>query len=131
MTPEEQKSVVVYRIDKAHSELKEIQYLIDGACWNTATNRLYYACYYAVSVLLIKNGHRVSSHSVAISLFGEHFIKTEILSKKANRIYSELFQKRLSGDYADFFDNTEEFVLGIKPKAQELIHQITQIIEKN
>lgn len=130
MTPEERKAVVAYRIEKAHSELKEIQYLIDGACWNTATNRLYYACYYAVSALLIKNGLRVSSHSGAISLFGKHFIKTEILSKKMNRIYSELFQKRLSGDYADFFDNTEEFVLGIKPKAEELIEQITQLIKE-
>ena len=45
--------IVNYRIRKARETFNEVQLHIDNKLWNTAVNRLYYACYYAVIALLI------------------------------------------------------------------------------
>jgi len=42
-----------YRIQKARETFNEVGLHIQNELWNTAINRLYYACYYAVVALLI------------------------------------------------------------------------------
>ncbi len=39
---------VKYRMQRAKETLVEIETLIENKFWNTAVNRLYYACFYAV-----------------------------------------------------------------------------------
>ncbi len=45
-----------YRIQKAKDTIHEVKTHIGNKYWNTAINRMYYACYYAVGALLVKNG---------------------------------------------------------------------------
>jgi uncharacterized protein (UPF0332 family) len=49
--------------------------------WNTAINRMYYACFYAVSALLTKYDIEVNSHNGLRQKFGEHYVKTGIFEK--------------------------------------------------
>lgn len=53
MTSNERKELVDYRINKSKETFSEIDLLVQNKLWNTAVNRLYYACYYAVIALLI------------------------------------------------------------------------------
>lgn len=53
MTSKERKELVAYRINKAKETFSEIDLLIQNKLYNTAINRLFYACYYAVIALLI------------------------------------------------------------------------------
>ncbi len=53
MKEEERQALVHYRINKARETFDEIATLSEHKFWNTAVNRMYYACYYAVSALLI------------------------------------------------------------------------------
>jgi len=53
MNSEERKELVAYRISKAKETLNEIPLHIQNELWNTAVNRLYYTCFYAVSALLL------------------------------------------------------------------------------
>ena len=55
MNDSERSELVKYRIAKANSTLNEIHLHIENQLWNTAVNRLYYACYYAVTALLINS----------------------------------------------------------------------------
>ena len=55
MTPQQRFDVVVYRMESAKRLLVEIESHIDDGYYNTAINRMYYACFYAVSALLIHN----------------------------------------------------------------------------
>ena len=41
----------------------EVQIHLENALWNTAINRLFYACYYAVTALLIDQGIETKTHS--------------------------------------------------------------------
>jgi uncharacterized protein len=48
MTPET-RILVQYRLDRAREALAEAVLLLDSGHANTGVNRLYYACFYAVS----------------------------------------------------------------------------------
>ena len=53
MTYEQRNDVVNYRIENAIDTLKEVLDHCDNGYFNTAVNRLYYACYYATTALLL------------------------------------------------------------------------------
>ena len=91
---------------------------------------MYYACFHAVSALLVHHEMRVSSHKGARQLFAANFIKTGSIPESLGRVYSKLFQNRHSGDYTDYFDNTEESVNNNYPLAKELISRIKALIEE-
>lgn len=62
---------VKYRLQRANQTIFEIKILIDNKLWNTAINRMYYACFYAVGALLVKHGVETSSHSGSRQKFGQ------------------------------------------------------------
>ena len=51
LSNEERDTVVKIRLRQAKETYAEVSILIDNELWRTAANRLYYACYYAVSDL--------------------------------------------------------------------------------
>lgn len=130
LTDQERIDIVRYRIDNAQSTLAEVNVHIQNRFYNTAVNRMYYACYYAASALLIANGVTTKSHDGVKQMFGLHFIKTGVLPRHLSSIYSTLFKRRLSGDYDDMFDNTLESVTEIYPKAQEFIITVKEKVDQ-
>ena len=54
MTDEERNAIVLYRMENARRTLNEIADHCERGYWNTAINRMYYACFHTVFVLLIK-----------------------------------------------------------------------------
>ncbi len=70
--------------------------------WNTCANRLYYAAFYAVSALLVKDGYVAAKHSGIKAMFNQHFVKTGVVTKENGRLYNRLFNLRQEGDYVDF-----------------------------
>ncbi|HNS29318.1 MAG TPA: HEPN domain-containing protein [Tenuifilaceae bacterium] len=91
MTAYHRDDYIRYRIERAKETLVEVEKHIENCFWNTAVNRLYYACFYAVSALLLKNNIEVSSHSGVRQKFGQLFVKTEKFDKDlANTILTSL-----------------------------------------
>ena len=121
MTEETRDKLVNYRLQTARALFKEVDDLIALGYWNTATNRLYYASYTAISALLIKKGINANSHKGVRVMFSQHLIKTGLFSKDLGVAFNELFNNRHSGDYSDFFDNTQESVQNMYPFAEQLI----------
>ena len=129
MTGKEKQEIISYRIKRAQETFQEVQLHIDNKLWTTAVNRLYYACYYAVSALLIKYDIKTQSHSGTRQMFGLHFIKTERIPKDLGKLYSDLFDMRHSGDYDDFVDYTQEDVITVLNPAKDLISRIAQLVK--
>jgi uncharacterized protein (UPF0332 family) len=119
---------IKYRITRAHETIEEVQTHIENKFWNTALNRMYYACFYAVSALLMRNKIEASSHSGVRQKFGEHFAKTGLIERNLAKHYTELFEKRHKGDYDDFYDFDEETALRLFPKSKEFIKRIEEIL---
>ena len=88
------KDLVKYRIKRAIETLTEAKKLFELEYYNTCINRLYYACFYAVNALLIKNDIAVSSHNGARQMFGLHFVKEGKISKEDGKLFSDLFDRR-------------------------------------
>ena len=119
-----------YRIQKAKETIAEVEIQIQNEFWNTAINRMYYACFYAVSALLVKHEIETSSHTGVRQQFGQLFVKTGKFDKKLAKHYTDLFEKRHKGDYNDFFDFDEETVNRLLPISKEFINRIEDLIEK-
>ena len=130
LTPQERYDIVRYRIENSQKTLDEIESLISLGYYNTAANRMYYACYYAACALLIANKINTKSHDGVKQMFSLHFIKTGILPKHLSVIYSTLFKQRLSGDYDDMFDNTLESVNELYPKAKEFLFAVKEKVDE-
>lgn len=62
MTPEQRSDIILYRLDSARNLLLEIESHIERGFYNTAMNRMYYACFYAASALCCMLKLMVSKH---------------------------------------------------------------------
>jgi uncharacterized protein (UPF0332 family) len=130
MTEAERKEYIGYRIQNAQHTIAELKSHIENKFWNTAGSRMYYACFYAVSALLMKNQISVSTHSGVIQMFGQHFILTGKIRKELGKHYSELFEKRQRGDYGDLFNFDEETILRLYGPSVDLINTIEKLIKE-
>ncbi len=129
MKKENRKELVKYRIERAFETLEEVSKHIHKF-WNTAVNRLYYACYYAVIALLIHYEIKTQTHAGVRQMFGLHFIKTNLIDRQHGRFFSEIFDKRQTGDYDDFIIYEEDDVSLLVEPAERFINTINTLILK-
>jgi uncharacterized protein (UPF0332 family) len=122
---------VQYRLNRAKETIAEIEILIQNEYWNTAINRLYYACFYAVGALLVKNGIETSSHSGYRQKFGQLFVQNGKISKDLAKLYTDLFEKRQKGDYNDFFDFDRDTVRRLYEPSKLFIQKIEELINES
>lgn len=128
MTEQEKHEMISYRIQRANDTIKEVEILIENQLWTTSINRIYYACFYAISGLLLKHNIKAESHGGTRRMFGLHFIKTGIISKDLGKFYTDIFDMRQTGDYDDFVDFTKEDVIEAITPAKELITKIEALL---
>ena len=128
MTNDERKDIVLYRLENAKNTLAEVLSHIENGFYNTAVNRMYYACYYAVSALLVANGIQVKSHEGVRQQWGLHFVLTGKISKEQGQFYSMLFSKRTAGDYEDFLTHNKETADSLYPRCVEFISQVASVV---
>jgi uncharacterized protein (UPF0332 family) len=126
----EKESYIRYRLARAWDTLDDARILAAKGKWNSTINRLYYAAYYAVMALLLKNDLKPTTHNGAKSNFTEHFIKNQVIDKKFGTLYSQLFTWRQKGDYDDLFDFQEDKVKEYFKPVEEFIHLIESLINK-
>lgn len=124
------KELVSYRLQRARETLADARILADAGRWNPCVNRLYYACFYAVSALLVQEGLSSSKHTGLRSLFNRHFVKTNKVPKEKARIFNDLFERRQEGDYVDFVSFKESQVLPWLPEAEAFVENIAVLVEK-
>ncbi|MBQ8190391.1 MAG: HEPN domain-containing protein [Bacteroidaceae bacterium] len=129
MTDEQRFDIVTYRLDSAKRLLSEIENHISNGYYNTAMNRMYYACFYAVSALLVHHEiDGVKTHEGVRQQFGQHFVLKGIVSREWGRFYTIMFNSRSAADYEDFKDfdlltANEQF-----PKVREFINMIDSLV---
>jgi uncharacterized protein (UPF0332 family) len=122
------KDFIRYRLERADETLLEVDSHSSNGFWNTAINRMYYACFYAVSALLVKNNVEVNSHAGVRQQFGQHLVKPGIIDRDLGKHFTELFEKRNRGDYNDFIDYDENEARELLPKTVELVQRIKSLL---
>lgn len=124
MTPEEQ-ALVQYRLERAREALDEARLLFESGHIHTYVNRLYYACFYAVSALLLTKGLSTSKHAHLRALLHKELIRPGIIPLEYGQLFDLLFNNRQKGDYSDFVVFRTEQVQGWLKRAGEFVDYIS------
>ena len=124
------KALIRYRLDRAQETFEEAVLLGREEHWNACLNRLYYACFYAVTALLAKHGLSSSKHSGVKSFFNQRFIKTNIISRTHGSLYNHLFENRQEGDYVDFVVFEAVTVEPLIQQAKDFIETVSKQAEE-
>ena len=127
---EEEKALVAYRMKRAHEAIDEAKILFEAEHINLYVNRLYYACFYAVSALLLTRNFSTSKHGYLRSLMHREFVKTGLIPKELGGHFDILFDSRLKGDYADFARFKAEDVSGWLEETQKFAAHAESLIPK-
>jgi len=124
----DRKELVKYRLERARDTLAEMPFLMENEFYATAANRLYYACYYAATALLINDGREAHTHHGVKTLLAMHYIKDEQIEKAFGKMYGQLFNMRMTGDYEDFIQFDADDVKPFIEPAKEFIEAIEKLI---
>lgn len=126
---EERDIMVRLEYERAIKLLDETEKIANLELWNTAASRLYYALFHAVSALLIKDGHSVSSHKGTNMKFGQYYIQTGIFPPESGKLFSFMQSLRERADYNILFEATEEDIENILQPVKDLIVHIGEHIK--
>ncbi len=109
----------------------EADTLMQNGFWNATVNRIYYSCYYAVSALLLLKNIETNSHKGIRQMFGLHFVQSGLVSKEDGRFFSDLYDRRQTGDYDDFVSYDEETVLNLYNQAKGFTERMIELLNHN
>lgn len=121
--------LIEYRTNRSLETLKEAKTMIDNQFWNASVNRIYYSCYYIVSSLLLIKSIETGSHKGIRQMFGLHFVQTGLVSKDDGRFFSDLYDRRQTGDYDDFVNYDEIIVKRLFEQAEGFVKRQLELVK--
>lgn len=125
------QTLIMLWLAKANDALASAELELNENHTSFAVNRLYYACFYAVTALLLRDEKQFARHSAVKSEFVKTYIKSGMIDVKWNKFYQKLFDDRQEGDYIPTvaFDDSE---VSIKlQQAHEFVEIIRSFIESD
>lgn len=116
--------------DKCQNALIDADGAISIGRWNNAAGRIYYAVFYAICTLFVKDGYQIKSHRGAKSMLGQYYVVTGKISEENSRFFSQLETLRDKADYNAAFLATEEEIMEYRPRVDAFIATIKNLIGK-
>lgn len=89
---------------------------------------MYYSLFHAVTALLVKDGHKVSSHRGIKGALGLHYVTTGLIDVEEARIFAQLATLREKADYDVIFTASQDEVLKLLPHAKRLLEKIKSLL---
>ncbi len=129
MRPEE-KAYAQYRLERAKTALRDAKLLLNAGSLHTAVNRLYYACFYCVSALLLTEGRSSSKHSGVRALFDRDFVNTGRIPVPLGRFYRRIETRRKKADYGDLVTFRADEVARWLEAAEEFVATLSTLLEE-
>jgi len=125
-------SLYIYRLKQSEETFKEVEKMVEEKFSSrTIINRAYYAMFYMLLALFLKNNVKVdtSKHTGIISIFDQVFIKTGKIDKKYSKILHAVFNERQTGDYKELADIPFEKAIEYVNKTKEFLKEIKKNIK--
>jgi len=128
---EKRETLINYRLEQADESLESAQLLLENKKYRPSVSRSYYAMFYAVLALMVKEGWQSSKHSGAISVFNREFVKRGIFDKEFSRWLQEAFDLRQRADYRELFKVSFERAEKVLSQARTFVNEIKAVIRNN
>lgn len=126
--PLNKDELIRYRIERCNETIIETEEAIRNNHFHLAVNRIYYAIFYAISALAIKDDFSTSKHHQLLGWFNKQYVSTNIISKDLGKIYRDAFTNRMLGDYDDFIEFEEAKIRNNFNKAKSFINEIKALL---
>jgi uncharacterized protein len=95
-----------------------------------ATNRAYYACFYAASAVLLKMGKKFVKHSGLRGAVHKDLAKAGLIEPTWGRVFDRIFENRQSADYVALWDFEREQVEQMIQEAGGFVHQTERLLNE-
>jgi len=125
------KEVVGYWVEKAEDSLNAAEDELKAGRLAFSVNRIYYACFYVVSAVLLNKGFKFQKHSGVRAAFHKHLVKAGLVSRENGQLYDELFEARQRGDYIELVRFEKQQVEEWLQKARSFVEAVKSLISKN
>jgi len=98
--------------------------------YSDSLGRLYYAMFAAARALLALKQLDSKKHPGIISLFNQHFVKTDLVERSAGKNLTKARIKRESSDYTDFYLVSKEEASGQLAAAKQFLAIFNNTLNK-
>ncbi|MBW1803665.1 MAG: HEPN domain-containing protein [Deltaproteobacteria bacterium] len=92
-------ALIGYWMDKARESMEAARSEYDSGRYATAVRNLYYACFYALTAVLLKEGRSFKKHTAVKAALHKDLIREGIVEPKWGKFYNKIFDSRHEGDY--------------------------------
>lgn len=123
------KELIRYWLEKSQESLDAACDEMKAGRLSFSVNRIYYACFYVVSAVLIQKELRFKKHSGVRAAFNQHLVKSGIVSREHGKLYDELFEARQRGDYIELVSFEEKQVEDWLQQAGRFVEAIKLLIK--
>jgi len=129
MMEENKRENICAELERASEALSAALLLSENGFISDAVSRLYYFVLYHIRALLLTKGFEPRSHEGALRLFGLHFVREELVDKRAAQIFSKLMKFREEADYNPVSMFTEADFVELKGEAETLASIIKKYLK--
>ena len=127
---DKRETLIRYRLEQADESLESAQLLLDNRKYRPSVSRSYYAMFYSILALLVKEGLRISKHTGVISVFNREFVKKGIFDKELSSWLQEAFDLRQRADYRELFTVSPERAEKVLSQARTFVNEVKTAITK-
>jgi uncharacterized protein (UPF0332 family) len=124
------QKLIAYRLQEAKEAREEAAILLHNGKLRGATNRVYYAMFYATLAPLASKQFTASKHSGVISFFHKEFVKTGLISPETAKYLDIAFDLRNKIDYREFIVPEESVVQELLKESEKFIEIVEILINK-
>jgi len=130
LTEEQRRQLIHLRLENADQALADAAVLLDGKSLRGASNRCYYAMFYAASALAIHDNRTFRKHSGLISYFHAEYMNTGRLPRELGQAFQKGFKNRTQTDYQDDLTVCLDDVAASLEDAKRFISELKQFLKK-
>ena len=116
-------------LDRAREALSDAHLLAEASRLHACVNRLYYACFYAATALLLSRGLSARKHSGVRGMLHREFVRGREVPVELGRFYDRLFDRRQAGDYEALTEFVPEQVSAWVDDAERFVAHVERLVQ--
>lgn len=124
---EARQSIVLYWIRKADAALASARSELAAGRLDFAVNRIYYACFYAASAVLLGAGQKFVKHSGVRGALHQSLVKSGKISAAWGKVYDRVFEGRQSADYLELAEFERDQVAEMLREAEGFVSEMKRL----
>jgi uncharacterized protein (UPF0332 family) len=97
--PGHKAALIKYWMEKARESMETARSEYDSGRYSPSVRNLYYACFYALTAVLLKEGHSFKKHTGVKAALHKNLIRSGIVEAGWGKFYNKIFDSRHEGDY--------------------------------